>query len=346
MVMHAELATAAVAILAAAAESLHARRCRRLARLAFGPDRRPAAWAMAAPALRVAALAALCWGLVTLLELPPKVHVASTIPDNQRRHVLIVLDVSPSMRLKDAGPNADQSRMKRASVVMESFLDRVSVDLYLLSVVACYNGAKPVVIDTKDLEVVRNIFGDLPMHFAFPAGKTDLFSGLAEAARIAHPWQPRSTLLLMLSDGDTVPAVGMPKMPASIADVLIVGVGDPRQGTFIDGRMSRQDASTLRQIAARLGGIYHDGNAKHLGTATINQLTVIPRRSAFDRLTRREYALIACGLGAAVLAFLPVLLHQFGTRWRPGVRLTASSPRHAEGRASAAVTIGARGRAD
>ena len=131
---------------------------------------------------------------------------------------------------------------------------------------------------------MRNIFGDLPMHHAFAVGKTDLFSGLAEAAKIAHPWQPRSTLLLMLSDGDTVPATGMPKMPASIADVLIVGVGDPRQGSFIDGRMSRQDASTFRQIAARLGGIYHDGNTKHISTATLNALTVIPRKSAFEQL--------------------------------------------------------------
>ena len=47
--------------------------------------------------------------------------------------------------VSDAGPNADQSRMKRASVVMESFLERVPIELYLLSVVACYNGAKPVV---------------------------------------------------------------------------------------------------------------------------------------------------------------------------------------------------------
>ena len=180
------------------------------------------------------------------------------------------------MRLKDAGPNADQSRMKRGADVMESFFQRVPVEIYLMSVVACYNGAKPVVVDTKDLEVVRNIFGDLPMHYAFTAGKTDLFSGLAEAAKIAQPWQPRSTLLLMLSDGDTVPATGMPKMPASIADVLVVGVGDPRTGSFIDGRMSRQDACTLRQIAARLGGIYHDGNQKHLSSELLAQLTVHP----------------------------------------------------------------------
>jgi Ca-activated chloride channel family protein len=326
MVTHAELAAAAMAILVVVAELIHARRIRRLARLAFGPDRRPAPWARFAPLLRVAALTALCWGLVTLLELPPKVHVAQVVPEKERRHVLIVLDVSPSMRLKDAGPNADESRMKRASAVMESFLQRVPIELYLLSVVACYNGSKPVVVDTKDIEVVRNIFNDLPMHYAFAAGKTDLFSGLAEAAKIAHPWQPRSTLLLMLSDGDTVPATGMPKLPASIADVLIVGVGDPRQGSFIDGRMSRQDASTLRQIAARLGGVYHDGNQKHLSSELLAKLTIIPRKSALDQLTRREYALLACGLGATVLALLPVLLHAFGTRWRPGVRQPKAIP--------------------
>ncbi len=341
MVMHAELAAAAVAILATAAETIHAGRCRRLARLAFGPDRRPAPWARVAPALRIAALGALSWGLVTLLELPPKVHVAETIPDRERRHVLIVLDVSPSMRLKDAGSNADQSRMKRASVVMESFLQRVPVELYLLSVLACYNGAKPVVVDTKDLEVVRNIFSDLPMHHAFAAGKTDLFSGLTEAAKVARPWQPKSTLLLMISDGDTVPATGMPKMPASVADVLIVGVGDPRQGSFIDGRMSRQDTSTLRQIAARLGGVYHDGNTKHISTATLNQMTVIPRKNAFEKLTRREYALLASALGATVIAFLPFLLHRFGTRWRPGVphseRARAGSPASKRASMSAAV---------
>jgi Ca-activated chloride channel homolog len=320
MVTHAELAAAAVAMIAAIAEILHARRSRRLARLAFGPNQRPARWARLAPLLRVTAYTGLCWGLVTLLELLPKVHVAQVIPDKERRHVLVVLDVSPSMRLKDAGPNGDQSRMQRARAVMESFLERVPVELYLLSVVACYNGSKPVVVDTKDIEVVRNIFNDLPMHYAFPAGKTDLFSGLIEAARIAHPWQPKSTLLLMISDGDTIPATGMPKLPASIADILIVGVGDPRNGSFIDGRMSRQDASTMRQIAARLGGVYLDCNQKHLGSELLARLTILPRQGAFDKLTRREYALIACAAGAMVLALLPVLLHTFGTRWRPGVR--------------------------
>jgi Ca-activated chloride channel family protein len=119
----------------------------------------------------------------------------------------------------------------------------------------------------------------------------------------------------------------MPKLPASIADVLVVGVGDPRSGSFIDGRMSRQDTSTLRQIAVRLNGTYHDGNQKHLSSELLSQLTVIPRKTAFEQLTRREYALLACGLGGLVLAFLPMLLHYRGTKWRPGVH-ASGQPSH------------------
>jgi Ca-activated chloride channel family protein len=315
------VAALGAAFLIAAAEALHARRCRRLARLAFGPTALPSPWARSAPFLRVAAASALAWGLVTLLLVPPRVHLAETIPDNQRRNLLLVLDVSPSMRLKDAGPERKQSRAKRAAEVMGSLFSRVPIESYLLSVIACYNGAKPVVVGTKDMEVVHNILNDLPMEYAFKSGKTDLFSGLAVAANVARPWRPRSTLLILLSDGDTVPAAGMPRMPASIADVLVVGVGDPRTGSFIEGRQSRQDASTLRQIAVRLGGTYHDGNEKHLSTDLLRQLTLVPRKSPFEQLTRREYALIACGLGASILAFLPLALHHAGTRWRPGVPL-------------------------
>jgi Ca-activated chloride channel homolog len=321
--MVAELAALAAIIVVALAETLHARRVARLSRLAFGPTRRPSLWVRAVPLLRVASAGAVAWGLVTLLMLKPKTHAAETIPDNKKRHVLLVLDVSPSMRLKDAGPNRDLTRRARATAVMESFFQRVPNEQYLMSVIAVYSSAKPVVVATKDMEVVRNIMADLPMQYAFITGKTDLFSGLQEADKVARGWRPKSALLILLSDGDTVPATGMPKLPASIADVLVVGVGDPRAGTFIDGRQSRQDAGTLRQIATRLNGTYHDANEKHLPSDLLARLTLIPRQGAFERLTKREYALIACGLGASILALLPVLLHQFGTRWRPGIHAGA-----------------------
>lgn len=311
-----------VAALAGAAELLHARRTRRLAPLAFGPTRRPAWWARGAPFTRALAFGGLAWALLTLVVVEPRRYSgaggeAALTKDPQ--HIVLVLDVSPSMRLVDAGPQKKLSRMQRARELLESFFSRIPLELYRVSVVAVYNGAKPVVVDTKDLEVVRNMLGDLPMHFAFPAGKTKLFTGLEEAARVAKPWNPRSTTVVLVSDGDTVPATGMPKMPASVRSTIVVGVGDPTVGKFIDGRNSRQDVPVLRQIAARLGGSFHNGNEYHLASDLIADATGLEAEEVWERLGEREYALIVAALSAAWLALLPVLLRLAGTRFRPGI---------------------------
>jgi Ca-activated chloride channel family protein len=224
------------------------------------------------------------------------------------------------MRLQDAGPDGKLTRRKRAAHILQSFFERVPMELYRTSVVAVYNGAKPVVVRTTDPEVVRNILEDLPMEYAFKSGPTDLFSGLEEAAKIARPWRPKATTMVVVSDGDTIAATGMPRMPDSIAHVVIVGVGDPATGRFIDGHLSRQDTSSLRQLAVRLGGTYHNGNEKHLRTDLLRAVTLVDTQSTVERLTRREYALIASVSGSAVLSLLPLLLHLAGTRWKPGVR--------------------------
>lgn len=322
--MVAELAAAGAAILCVLAETIHAIRIRRVAELAFGPTRRPAIWAMAAPLMRIVAIAALVWGMVTLMLGQPKVHQAEIVQEGEYKHIVMVLDVSPSMRLQDAGNEKDKSRMRRAREVMESFFQRVAIEQFRVSVIATYTDAKNVVVDTKDLEVVRNILGDLPMHYAFTSGKTDIFAGLRSAFEIAKPWNPKSTTLILVSDGDTVPSTGMPKAPASISSVLVVGVGDPVKGKFIDGKNSRQEVSTLRQVAMRLGGFYHNGNEKHLSTDLLKQLTSAKKESPFEKLTRREYALMACALGGLILSMLPILLHYFGTTWKPGAN--RSSP--------------------
>jgi Ca-activated chloride channel family protein len=257
--------------------------------------------------------------------LTPTTRDIEAVPEEEIRHLLLVLDVSPSMRLEDAGPTGKQSRMKRAADLMESLFQRVAADRFRVSIVAVYNGAKPVVEQTTDLEVVRNVLGDLPLNYAFESGETRLFDGLEEAARIARPWRPKSTTLLMITDGDTVPLTGMPKMPASVSHSLVVGVGDPRKGSFIEGRQSRQDAPTLRQIAVRLGGSYHNGNEKHIPTDTLRTITAGTVPSRFERLTRREYALMACAVGGFLYALLPVLLHTWGTGWRPGVAVARVS---------------------
>jgi Ca-activated chloride channel family protein len=300
------------------AELLHARRMRRIARLAFGPAERPALWARTAPWLRIGASGLVGWGLTTLLFLPPKSHRGEEIPDARKRNLLLVLDVSPSMKLTDAGPNRKQPRAQRVADLLKSFFARIPIAEYRTTIVACYSGAKPVVIGTTDLEVVRNILEDLPMSFAFKAGSTDLLAGIREAARLAEPWNPHSTTLLLFTDGDTIPPIGMPALPAAVDHTLVVGVGDPRSGKFIDGHMSRQDVSTLQQLALRLQGHYHNGNEKHVGSDLLRAIVFGKATSLTDRLSQREYALLAVVTGSTVLALLPVLLAWAGTTWKPG----------------------------
>ena len=267
-------------------------------------------------------MAAMVWGFVTLLFLNPKVHRGEALQQGEKPgHILIILDVSPSMRLEDAGPELKLGRRRRAQHIMDSFFNRVPMEQHRVSVVAVYNDAKPVVVDTEDIEVIRNILDGLPLDQAFVAGETDLFAGLEEAIRIAKPWEPRSTMLLVVTDGDTIPATGMPRLPASVRDVLVVGLGDPTKGSFIDGHQSRQDTATLRQMAVRLGGTYHNGNENHISTATLKRMTGRTKPGVFEKLTEREYALIACGVGSLIFATLPILLHFFGTSWRPGTQV-------------------------
>jgi Ca-activated chloride channel family protein len=318
--MVAELAAVGAALLILLAECLHARRVRRVAALAFGPTRRPARWAWLAPPLRVAAVAGLAWGLATLLLLSGQKQRQARIRATKPHDLVLVLDVSPSMRLADAGPQGNQSRRKRALALLESFFARAPMHRYRTTIVAVWTAARPVVLQTTDPEVIHNILDDLPLEHAFEAGPTNLVSGIEEAGRISQSWSPGSTTLIVVSDGDTVPATGLPKLPPSIAHVVVVGVGDPKVGSFIAGHMSRQDVSSLRQLATQLNGTYHDGNDKHLSTNLISEVTISQARGSGGRLTRSEYALAAVTAGASILALLPLLLHLAGTSWRPGVR--------------------------
>ena len=260
------------------------------------------------------------WGLATLLTIQPKIHKANAVDPDEIRHIVIVLDVSPSMKIKDAGEGGVKRRRERAFELMESFFKRVRVEQMRLSLIAVYNGAKPVVVDTKDAEVVRNFLDGMDMYTAFEAGKTHLFDGLTLAAEISSQWRQDSTTIVLLSDGDTVPSVGIPMMPSSVNGILVIGVGNPIKGTFLDGQNSKQDASTLRQIALRLNGTYHDGNVKHIPSETISSLVSVEEKSAIEKMTRREYALIAIVISALILTALPLMLNSFGTRWRVGIR--------------------------
>lgn len=319
------IAAVAVAALTAISELLHLLRVRRLAPLAFGPRQYLVLLAFATAAIRLFSLTLLTWGLTLLTFWPAKSHQAGVVKENEYRHLVLVLDVSPSMQLKDAGPGGTQTRAQRAADIIQSFFERVSAEKYKTTIIAFYTDAKMVVRDTADREVIRNILTELPMRHAFKSGETNIFAGLEEAVKVAKPWNPGSAIVMLVTDGDTIPAVGMPKMPASVGtNVVVVGLGNPSVGKSISGHSSKQDVSTLRQTATRLNGTYHDGNDKHLSTELVSSVDDRAKPKQEDSFSLREYALGAILVGGVSFAVWPFVLSLLGTLWTPGI-----SPRSA-----------------
>ncbi len=304
--------TIAVIVVVALAECLHWRRCRRVAHL-HRASRAQMPWTYGLPFIRLVCITLVAWAICILLEPHGLMQTGSSKSESQRR-LLILLDVSPSMHLIDAGPDHTLSRAERTRDLTLSLMERSDMSNLLTTVIAFYNGAKPVVIDAKDIEVIRNIVDDLPLDHAFEAGKTNIAEAVKVAAKQMHNWPDDSTDVIIFSDGDSVPEQGLASMPDSCRDVLVVGVGSPRNGRFIDGHQSRQDASTLRQLARRLRGIYHDGNEKHIPSMHLQNLATIvlpDEKQTWDIYRVARYVLI---FATCMLAALPLLLHIAGSK--------------------------------
>jgi Ca-activated chloride channel family protein len=265
------------------------------------------------PLLRVAALGVLAWGFLVLLQIDRAIQEGRKEPAAKQdepplHHLVIGLDVSPSMHLKDAGMSGQEARGEQARDLVRSVLERLDLRSTRLSIIAFYSDARPVVVDTSDPEVVHNILNDLPLEHAFAPARTDLYSAVRSSAELGRKWEPGTATLLLVSDGDTLPAREIPPLPVSFGGVLVVGVGDPHRGLYLDGHLSRQEVDSLRRLALRLGGLYHDGNRKHLPTEVLSRACrSVPARKR-GPLHRKELAVLAVGAGAALLAFLAPLL--------------------------------------
>ena len=300
----------AVLVIVGIAEWLHARRVARVGRLAFGPSGRASRWTSVVAPARTIAAALATWGLLFLVTYDP-IEIDRKPAKIASNHLLVLLDVSPSMQLKDSGAEAQGiSRAKRAGEVVQAVLDRLDMENTRISIVAFYTDALAIVQDTFDKEVIRNALDGLPMYTAFESGPTDLKKGLVKAFEIARLWPADSATLLIVTDGDVAPSVPS-AIPSSIADTIVVGLGDPVKSSDVNGHASRQDTMGLRQLATRLGGFYHDGNRKHLPSDVVNSLTMIAPRVG-GNWSVRDLALLAVGIGCSTLAFIGPLLTFFG----------------------------------
>lgn len=303
-----------VLLLSALAEALHARRVRVAARLAFGPEGASRGWTIIAPFLRCIALAAFAWGLAVMWQLHQAAKDGKPADTKESVRLVFVADLSPSMYLKDAGPEGKQTRQERMREEVEAVLMRVGGDLRY-GVIGFYTEAHSVVMDARDPELVRNVFNGLPLQYVMKAGSTDLGTAINAAVKVVDGMPAQTVRLVVFTDGDTIPLQPILPRPKSVKDVLVLGVGNPRKGTFIAGHQSRQDAEVLATVARSLRGSYFDVNEKHLPTAALGDLvqrTPLPKSG----LDLAQWAVLAMALGSAILALLPVALQYAGSRWR------------------------------
>ena len=303
-----------VLLLSALAEALHARRVRVAARLAFGPEGASRGWTIIAPFLRCIALAAFAWGLAVMWQLHQAAKDGKPADTKEPVRLVFVADLSPSMYLKDAGPEGKQTRQERMREEVEAVLMRVGGDLRY-GVIGFYTEAHSVVMDARDPELVRNVFNGLPLQYVMKAGSTDLGTAINAAVKVVDGMPAQTVRLVVFTDGDTIPLQPILPRPKSVKDVLVLGVGNPRKGTFIAGHQSRQDAEVLATVARSLRGSYFDVNEKHLPTAALGDLvqrTPLPKSG----LNLAQWAVLAMALGSAILALLPVALQYAGSRWR------------------------------
>ena len=303
-----------VLLLSALAEGLHARRVRVAARLAFGPEGASRGWTMLAPLLRCLAITAFAWGLAVMWQLHQAAKDGKPTESKEPVRLIFVADLSPSMYLKDAGPEGKQTRQERMREEVETVLMRVGGDLRY-GVIGFYTEAHSVVMDARDPELVRNVFNGLPLQYVMKSGSTDLGTAINAAVKVVDGMPAQTVRLVVFTDGDTIPLQPILPRPKSVKEVLVLGVGNPRKGTFIAGHQSRQDAEVLATVARALRGSYFDVNEKHLPTAALGDLvqrTSLPKSG----LNLAQLAVLAMALGSAILALLPVALQYAGSRWR------------------------------
>ena len=230
---------------------------------------------------------------------------------------MVLLDVSPSMMLKDAGESGAEMRTTRASAVLKSVLDRVPGDHLRFTAAGFYTETRLLVDDCQDRELILHLAGGTPFHITYQPGKTDLLKSLNQAGELMKDWERKSTTLLVISDGDSVPPAGLKPMPSAVSQVIFAGVGDPGHGSFIDGHNSRQDTATLSQLAHRLNGSFFDCNVRHIPNDTLAKLNAEDPSDAKWKTDRRILALITLAVSSTLLCLLPLLLEYLGSPWRP-----------------------------
>jgi Ca-activated chloride channel family protein len=270
------------------------------------------------PALLLLALATLCVALA-------RPHRSTLVPSD-RATVILVVDVSGSMRATDVKP----TRLGAAQEAVRTFLGKVPARVRV-GLIAFSGEAQVAAPPTTDHELVRASLDSLDFFSGF--GGTAIGDALAAAVELAKPAAPSSTQtiaftiasqtkspisILFLSDGHQTrgllqPLEGADRARRAGIPVYTIALGTP------NGVLDRRsfggggggfggpqripvppDPETLREIAGVTGGKFFEArSAQAVESAYQNLGSVIAREPGRKEVTNEFLALAAILLVAA-----------------------------------------------
>jgi hypothetical protein len=299
-----------VALLAIGAELWHGRRCRTAAAMVFARPRRGLAVVAVAAAVRVTGVTVTAASLVLLWHssIVTRNSTGAVASTGEMDRMIVIMDASNSMNLQDAGPDGSETRASRARTLIHQLINRAG-RMPRVTLVTFGESALPVVHDSRDWDVLSNVLLRQYYSTSFKSEKTDIDHAVTKSLRMARDWVKKSTVVVLVTDGEGDTAYDEFEVPPSVRQFIVVGVGSP-EGRPI-GRnppqVSRQDAENLQRIARLVGGEYFDGTRELLPEEYIDR-ALPPPPPAVPPETHREFALVLFAVGVAVLALLPLAL--------------------------------------
>ncbi len=324
---------------------------RRLARLIRAPRLRGQLSAGASPGRRRARFLLLLLGLGALILAAASPRLGYETRDVHRRglDVIVIADVSKSMRAKDLPP----SRLARAKLAVQDLTMQLQGDR--LGLVAFAGSAFLQAPLTLDYDAVLDAAAELDTDL-IPRGGTNLGGAIDLALEAFGKAEGGNRAIILLSDGeptdDTEQGKGM-EAAARAAEagvrIFTVGFGTPEgalipadgEGNYVrdqDGKIvhTALDEGVLTALAKAANGFYvrFTGDAS-IKTVVAQGLSQLKTGEIDARLTRRPIERYRWPLGAAVVCLSLALL--LGERRR--TRETAPAPRKVPTPAMAAGLI-------
>ena len=198
------------------------------------------------------------WAVTNLVSLPA---VPSPSQQNDslelREHIIILVDVSPSMLLMDGGIDKSQVRLTAATDYLDKLLVSSCVEDQLYSLWTCYDELIDYVDATPDKNVVRNFllndrFFTTHMRSTIDGPSAARETNLVKCIRSAFEKvkeRPRgSVTFVLLTDGDCEGLGERIPTPKSVDAFHVLGVGS-LEGCRIGARYSKLNRTGLQEFA-------------------------------------------------------------------------------------------------